>query len=286
MDSTNHRKCVSNFPSLWLANQQWLFNGTIKARTQIVVPIGHPEQGLRRWLLEGLDQRFSFVCGAAYLLLKRIRCCCMDYWVPNNFEYYNINFASRAFTEKQMAANRYLKNKLSLIKMLLKIKLLNFTICNLPELYPSFFVTHSISTAPSDNRPPTSVESEAKDGSPTSASVTTCTPTSTATQTSSPASSPTSTSSAVTSSSSSSPSRSSLWFLSQRCVMCGNKKSDATAADFNLFPRASNNKNQSSPVSSHCFPSTAVKYLNSSSAHLVPFSFVTHSENSTATAAI
>ena len=170
----------------------------------------------------------------------------------------------------------------------MKIKLLNFTICNLPELYPSFFVTHSISTAPSDDRPPTSAESEAKDGSPTSASVTTSTPTSTATQTCSPASSPTSTSSAITSSSSSfsSPSRSSLWFLSQRCVMCGNKKSDATAADSKLFPRASNNKNQPFPVSSHCFPSTAVKYLNSSSAHLVPFSFVTHSENSTATAAI
>jgi len=46
--------------------------------------------------------------------------------VPNNFEfhkwlfqenaYYNINFASRAFTEKQMAAKRSFKNKLSLIK--------------------------------------------------------------------------------------------------------------------------------------------------------------------------
>ena len=96
------------------------------ARTQIVVPIGHPEQGSRRWLPEGRDQRFSFVCGAGYLLVKRIRCCCMEYCVPNNFEfhnwlfqenaYYSINFASRAFTEKQIAANRSFKNKFSFIK--------------------------------------------------------------------------------------------------------------------------------------------------------------------------
>ena len=92
----------------------------------MVVPIGHPEQGLRRWLPEGLDQRFSFVCGAAYLLLKRIRCCCVDHCVPNNFEfhnwlfqenaYYSINFASLAFTEKQTAAKKSFKNKFSSIK--------------------------------------------------------------------------------------------------------------------------------------------------------------------------
>ena len=82
---------------------------------------------------------------------------------------------------KRLQRNLSKINLVWLKKLLLKIKLLNFTICNLPELYPSFFVTHSISTAPSDDRPPTSVESEAKDGSPTSASVTTSTPTSTAT---------------------------------------------------------------------------------------------------------
>ena len=90
-----------------------------------MVPIGHPEQGLRRCLPEGLDQRFSFVCGAAYLLLKRIRCCCVDHCVPN-FEfhnwlfkensYYSINFASLAFTEKQTAGKKSFKNKFSLIK--------------------------------------------------------------------------------------------------------------------------------------------------------------------------
>ena len=98
------------------------------ARTQIQVPIGHPEQGLRRWLREGLDQRFSFVCGAAYLLLKSDTLY-GPYRVPINVEshkwpfqenaYYSINFASCAFTEKQMAAKRTLKNKFSLIKKLL-----------------------------------------------------------------------------------------------------------------------------------------------------------------------
>ena len=50
----------------------------------------------------------------------------MDYCVPNNFEfhnwlfqenaYYSINFVSRAFTEKQIAAKRSFKNKCSFIK--------------------------------------------------------------------------------------------------------------------------------------------------------------------------
>ena len=33
----NYRKCVSNFPSTWLANWQWLFSRPILARTQILV---------------------------------------------------------------------------------------------------------------------------------------------------------------------------------------------------------------------------------------------------------
>ena len=91
------------------------------ARNQILVPIGDPEQGF--------DQRFSFVCGAGYLLLKSDTLLLYGhYWVPINFwfhkwpfqenAYHSINFASRAFIEKQMAAKRSFKNKFTLIKKL------------------------------------------------------------------------------------------------------------------------------------------------------------------------
>ena len=37
-DATNYRKCVSNFPSTWLANRQWpFFNRPIMTRAQILV---------------------------------------------------------------------------------------------------------------------------------------------------------------------------------------------------------------------------------------------------------
>ena len=38
--STNYRKCVSNFPSTWLANRQWPFNRPIMARTQLKKDFG------------------------------------------------------------------------------------------------------------------------------------------------------------------------------------------------------------------------------------------------------
>ena len=44
----NYRKYVSNFLSTWLANWQWLFNGLIMARTQILEHTGGgPEPGFR-----------------------------------------------------------------------------------------------------------------------------------------------------------------------------------------------------------------------------------------------
>ena len=37
MDWTNYQRCVSNFSSSWLANQEWLFNRPIMVHTQILV---------------------------------------------------------------------------------------------------------------------------------------------------------------------------------------------------------------------------------------------------------
>ena len=45
-DSTNCWNCVSNFPSTWLANRQWLFNRPIVVCTQIQVHRWRPSTGI------------------------------------------------------------------------------------------------------------------------------------------------------------------------------------------------------------------------------------------------
>ena len=65
-DSTNYRKCVSNFLLSWLANRQWLFNRPIMARTQILVGVGAQNKDFgTQCFANGLNQSLvSFVVQA------------------------------------------------------------------------------------------------------------------------------------------------------------------------------------------------------------------------------
>ena len=84
-DSTNYRKLVSNFLSIWLANRQRLF---LKGQSWCVFKSwytgGDPEQRFRCCFADGLKQsKFSFVRGAGYEISRtRIsrftgtQCCC------------------------------------------------------------------------------------------------------------------------------------------------------------------------------------------------------------------
>ena len=48
----------------FLIREQRLFDRLTMARIQILVHSCDPEQGGRRWFADGLNQRFSLVCGA------------------------------------------------------------------------------------------------------------------------------------------------------------------------------------------------------------------------------
>ena len=62
--STNYLKCFLYFPSTRLANQQWLFNRPIMVQTQILVHSWDPEQGFWCCSVDGLNQKFTSICGA------------------------------------------------------------------------------------------------------------------------------------------------------------------------------------------------------------------------------
>ena len=58
-DSTNYPKCVSNFPSTWLAKSTVAFS-TVQSLRELESQFsgGGPEQGFRRCFEDGLSQRF------------------------------------------------------------------------------------------------------------------------------------------------------------------------------------------------------------------------------------